>query len=185
MTDYDLDGSAKLLDHVDPPLAGPSPMTVQQLKEIARAWMDDMHDFCNVTPYLDHLGEEQTTFMKHVREFRRSRPWLRNNLGPDDFFDYVSPIEGSVDYRFLRRGPDGEDIFGIVHMEGRPVVDVDPTAATNIPNLGDGWEVALRAPGIPSEYRGGPVTLHDGMGVLYTRRRALGADVKLGGKIHG
>ncbi|MEO0760494.1 MAG: glucosylglycerol hydrolase, partial [Pseudomonadota bacterium] len=41
VTDYNLDVMATLLNAVDPPLAGPTPFTVANLKEIARAWMDD------------------------------------------------------------------------------------------------------------------------------------------------
>ncbi len=176
VTDYDLDVIANLLNRVEPPLAGPRPVSVDVLKQIARAWMNDMHDFCNVSGYLDHLGEDQTSFMLDVREFRRSRPWLRNNFGPNDYFDYVSPTDGSVVFRFLRHGPDGEALFGIVHMEGKAVYEIDhlSEAAANIPGIQDdsasNWSIALRTPTIGPDYLGGPLTLHDGMGVLFSRR---------------
>lgn len=170
VTDYDLDVIAKLLTEVDPPLAGPHPVTPAALKDIARAWMDDMHDYCNVSGYLEHLGEAQTRFMLDLREFRRARPWLRNSIGPHDHFDHIAPTAGSAVFRSLRTGPDGEQVFAVTHMEGKPVDNFDPLAL-DIPGLaGDGWQVALRTPPIGSDYLGGPLVLRDSMGVVFTRR---------------
>lgn len=169
VTSYDLDVIAKLLNEVDPPLKGPTPFTVDVLKEIARAWMDDMHDYCNVSGYLEYLGEAQTRFMLEMRNFRIDRPWLRNNLGPRDFFDYQSPIAGTVLFRSLRHGPDGEQVFTIVHMEGQPVYELDPLTL-DVPGIeGGGWNVALRTPPIRSDYLGGLIVLRDSMGLVFTR----------------
>ncbi|WP_029032690.1 glucosylglycerol hydrolase [Salinarimonas rosea] len=171
VTDYDLEVMAKLLNEVDPPLEGPSPFTARVLKQIARAWMDDMHDYCNVTKYLDKLGEAHTEYMLALREFRLARPWLRGGLRPQDHFDYQAPTRGSVAFRSLRHGPDGEQVFAIAHLEGKPLLDIVPTELP-IPGLaGGGWEVALASPPIGTDYAGGPIDLHDGMAVLYTRRR--------------
>lgn len=170
VTDYDLEVIATLLNQVDPPLKGPTPFTVDVLKQIARAWMDDMHDYCNVSGYMEYLGDAQTRFMLDLREFRCARPWLRNNLGPDDYFDYQSPVSGTVLFRSLRHGPDGEQVFTIVHMEGQPVYDIDPLRL-EIPGLeGEGWEVALRTPPIGSDFLGGEIVLRDSMGLIYTRK---------------
>ncbi|MGF1501344.1 MAG: glucosylglycerol hydrolase [Paracoccaceae bacterium] len=170
VTDYDLDVIVKLLNRVDPPLAGPSPITVAGLKGVARAWMDDMHDYCNVSGYLEHLGEAQTRFMLDLRRFRQARPWLRRNFGAQDHFDYLSPLAGTVVFRALRHGPDGEQAFVVTHMEGKALEDFDPIAS-NIPGLGGGgWELALRTPPIGGDYVGGPLTLRDSMGLVFTRR---------------
>ena len=169
VTEYDLDVITQLLNEVDPPLAGPHPYTPAALKAIARAWMDDMHDYCNVSGYLPLLSDDQTAFSKGLREFRMARPWLRQNLGADDYFDYRHPVQGTVLFTSLRHGPDGEKVFMIAHMEGGPVEDVDPL---NLPIPGlqdDGWEVALRTPSIGSDYLGGPITLRDSMGVLFVK----------------
>ncbi|WP_349370690.1 glucosylglycerol hydrolase [Salinarimonas sp.] len=171
VTDYDLDVMAKLLNEVDPPLEGPTPFTAPVLKRIARAWMDDMHDYCNVSKYLDSLGDAHTDYMLRLREFRIARPWLRQALGPRDVFDFEKPTRGSVAFRSLRHGPDGEQVFAVAHLEGKPYLDLDPTTLP-VPGLeGGGWEVALRSPPIGPDYIGGPLDLHDGMAVLYTRRR--------------
>ena len=63
VTDYDLDHIAKLLNGVEPPLAGPDHFSVDDLKRIARAWMDDMHEYCNVANSQSALNPVQTKFM--------------------------------------------------------------------------------------------------------------------------
>ncbi|MGD8310543.1 MAG: glucosylglycerol hydrolase [Chromatiales bacterium] len=169
VTEYDLVVIVNALNQVDPPLVGPTPFTVQNVKQIVRAWMNDMHDYFNVSGYLETLGDAQTEFMLNLREFRHARPWLRNNFGPRDYFDYRSPVGGSVLFRSLRHGPNGEQVFATVHMEGQEVSEFDPLEQ-NIPGLdGGNWQVALRTPPIGSDYLGGPITLHDSMGVVYTR----------------
>lgn len=172
VTDYDLDTIASLLTAVDPPLAGPRPFTVEGLKKISRSWMDDMHDYCNVSGYTDHLGEAQTRFMLELREFRLARPWLRRNFGPTDQFDYQSPIEGTVLFRSLRHAPGGEQIFAAILMEGRTLTDIDPIAAAEaaMPEIaGGGWRAVLRTPSIDAAYETGPLTLRDSSGVVFSR----------------
>jgi hypothetical protein len=172
VTSYDIEVIVKLLNQVEPPLAGPLPLTPQTLKQIARAWMDDMHDYCNVSLYDHLLGEEQTAFNHALRKFRLTRPWLRENFGPDDVFDYRRPVDGTVLFGSVRNGPDGEQVYALVHMEGGPLVDIDPLTDMPIPQLeGGGWAVALRTPPIGGDYVGGPLTLSDSMGVLFTRQR--------------
>lgn len=169
VTDYDLDVIAKLLTQVDPPLAGPHPVTPAGLKTIARAWMDDMHDYCNVSGYLSLLSDEQTAFNKSLRDFRQARTWLREAFKDGDYFDYRQPVDGTVLFLSHRHGPDGAEVFMIAHMEGGPAEDIDPLALP-IPGLaGDGWQVALRTPTIGADYTGGPLTLRDSMGVLFVR----------------
>lgn len=171
VTDYDLETIASLMTAVEPPLDGPRPLDVDGLKKIARAWMDDMHDYCNVSGYLDHLGDVQTRFMLDLRRFRAERPWLRRNLGPRDHFSYRSPIEGAVVFRSLRHGPDGEEVYAVMNMEGKPLDAFEPLAE-NIPGLaGGGWRLLLRSPSIGEDYLGGEITLRDSMSLIYVRER--------------
>lgn len=172
VTEYDLPVICALLNRVEPPLAGPAPFDVAGLKAIARAWMDDMHDHCNVSGYLAHLSDAQTGFMLELREFRRDRPWLRGNLGPDDAMDYRCPVDGTVLFGALRHAPDGGQVFTLTHMEGGHAPDLDPLSLPVAGIGGPGWRVALRTPAIGSDYVGGPLTLHDGMGLVFTRRGA-------------
>jgi hypothetical protein len=132
--------------------------------------MDDMHDYCNVSHYLDQLGDAHTDYMLRLRQFRLARPWLMQNFGPRDRFDYQRPTDGAVVFRSLRHGPDGEQVFAMAHLEGKPLLDVDPTRLP-IPGLeGGGWRVELRSPRIGTDYLGGPLSLFDGMAVLFTRQ---------------
>ena len=178
VTGYDLDAMARLLRAVEPALAGP-PIDVPALKAIARAWMDDMHDFVNVTHSLDALGDEQTGFNLALRELRRTRPWLRGNLRDDERFDYRRPVDGSVVFECLRRGPPalgdedgngredgnggGEELLVLTHMEGAP-------ASVALP---DGqWSVLLATPGLERggiDPASGRVDLIDSTGIVLRR----------------
>lgn len=174
VTGYDLEVIVKLLNAVDPPLDGPMPLTVAGLKQIARAWMDDMHDHCNVSRYHEHLGEAQTGFTHALRQFRLERPWLRWNLGPDDSFDYVRPTEGRVLFTSLRHAPETaprrETVFMLTHMEGGPIEEMDPLEHLPPGTGRDGWELALATPPIGTEYSGGRLTLRDSMGLTFLRQ---------------
>ncbi|MFT7390589.1 MAG: hypothetical protein ACI9ZH_000813 [Paracoccaceae bacterium] len=171
VTDYDLPAIARMVNEAEPPLAGPPRYDVPTLKAIARAWMDDMHDYCNVTHYQEGLGDAHTRFMLNLREFRRARPWLRGNLGPRDHFTYRAPTDGMVVFRSYRVGPDGEEVFAVAHLEGKPLEDCDPLHWGVPGTEGGGWELALRSPPIGAEYQGGPLTLRDGMGMVFVRRK--------------
>ncbi|MEM6972999.1 MAG: glucosylglycerol hydrolase [Pseudomonadota bacterium] len=170
VTEYDLDVIAKLLNEVDPPLDGPRPFTVPVLKEIARAWMDDMHDYCNVSAYFELLSERQTAFTFELRKLRRARPWLRRNLGPTDFCDYRRPVDGTALFTAVRQGPEGERLYALAHLEGGPVHDLDPLSL-DVPGLDRGnWRLLLATPPIGEDYQGGPLTLKDSMGLIFESR---------------
>ena len=166
VTGYDLDQIARLLNAAEPPLAGPS-YDAAALKRIARAWMDDMHDYCNVANALPALNGGQTDFTLALRNLRRARPWLRGNHGPQDRFDHLRPVDGRTVFTSLRHGPDGQGVLAVAHMEGKPLADVDPPSL--IDGAGEGWTLALATPGLPDGYGGGPVTLRDSTGVVFTR----------------
>ncbi|SFS20923.1 glucosylglycerol hydrolase [Yoonia litorea] len=169
VTEYDLEEIARLLNASEPPIAGPE-FSVATLKEIARAWMDDMHDYCNVSHSLSSLDADQAAFCLQLRNFRRARPWLRQNYGPKDRFDYLQPIDGRTVFTSLRHGPDGEQVFTVCHMEGKPTMEVDPLVLPVEGIKGTGWELALRTPSIGPDYGGGPITLKDSMALVYVRK---------------
>jgi hypothetical protein len=169
VTDYDLDEIASLLNAVSPRLAGPERFSPSELKAVARAWMDDMHEYCNIVHSLSALDPVQAEFMLALRRFRRANPWLGQNLTEDDYFDYLQPIEGRALFASVRNAPDGRQFFAITHMEGVATASFDPLRL-NIPQLaGGGWKLLLRTPSIGSEYTGGELVLHDSMGLLYER----------------
>ncbi|MDO6585551.1 glucosylglycerol hydrolase [Salipiger sp. 1_MG-2023] len=169
VTDYDLHTIATLLNAVEPTLAGPHPVTVGVLKQIARAWMDDMHEYCNVSHSTSKLDPVQTNAMRRLRMFRLHNPWLRHNLRPDDHFRYVEPIDGRTVFVSLRNAPQGGEVFTICHMEGGETEEIDPLDLLPDSVSRNDWYLAIRSPGIGSDYMGGPITLRDSMGLVFTR----------------
>jgi hypothetical protein len=72
----------------------------------------------------------------------------------------------------FRHGPDGEEVYAVMHMEGASTGEFDPLSLDPQAATGGGWEVALRTPQLGPDYAGGPLTLHDSMGVVFVRRAA-------------
>jgi hypothetical protein len=134
----------------------------------ARAWMDDVHDYCVVTRYLDRLDPERTRFNRAVRAFRRSRSWLIDDLAPGDRFEYRHPTAASVLFSGVRAAPgNGERVLFVANMEGRPV-EVVPAG---LPGAADHeWTPALVAPGVDKPSATGPIVLEDAQGVVFTSR---------------
>jgi hypothetical protein len=172
-TNYDIEGIVSLLNSVIPPLDR-GPFSSDKLKRIARAWMEDVHDLCNVSHYVDNLAPEQTHFNRSAREFRRARPWLAQDLGDADCLAYLHPADGTVLFHGLRYALDGnEQILFLANMEGAPC-SVVPTALP-IPGLPqDGWRLALAAPGVEAEGADRAIRLRDGHGVVFIRTQARG-----------
>ena len=168
-TDYDLGGVVSVLEAVKPPLAV-RPFSAYELKRIARAWMDDVHELCNVARYGEGLTAKQAHCNLAVREFRRARPWLMKDLGARDHFDYLHPVDGSVVFHGLRHGPKGhEQILFLANMTGATCTIV-PTGLP-IPHVEtDGWELAVAAPGLEVASADQPIQLHDGQGAVFVRR---------------
>lgn len=168
LTDYDLSNIVTLLGDVHPPLPGPA-FSVNALKQIARAWMDDVHDYCNVTRWQSGLDAAEVDYNLAVRTFRRARPYLRHNLTPNDHFDHLQPTNGSVLFFGLRRAPSGgEQILFLANMEGAPhsVIPLE----LPIPHLPrDGWRRALATPGLQPVGPDQSLTLRDSEGVVFTR----------------
>ena len=79
-TAYQLDLIVRLLNEVEPKLPA-FPYDIPKLKQIARAWMDDVHDMCNAAQYADQLDPERVGHNLAVRQFRQARPWLVDNFG--------------------------------------------------------------------------------------------------------
>jgi len=169
VTEYDLVEIAKLLNMAEPELVGPPHYDVVVLKQIARAWMDDMHEYCNVSHAFSTLDPAQTDFMLALRRFRRNNPWLRQNLLGQDHFDYVRPINGRTLFTALRHAPDGSQVYSVLHMEGGETEPFDPLCLPIEGLAGFGWDLVLRTPAVDPQYNGGPLCMEDSMGLLYVR----------------
>ena len=159
----------EILNGIAPPLSGPAEYSVPVLKQIARAWMDDVFDYCNVSRWEQDLDAERTHFNLKVREFRRARPWLRDGLREDEFFNYRHPSDGTVIFYGLRRAPNNnEQLLVVLNMEGAPCT-LTPTDLP-IPGLPAGnWQLALATPGVIVETADKPVTFENSQGVVFKR----------------
>ena len=175
-TNYDLSAIAKLLRAADPPLAGPE-LSVPVLKQIAHDWMDDVHDYCNVAHYAEAVDPDRAAFNRSVRQFRSARPWLMDDLRAGETLQYRHPCDGTVLFYSLRQSPtDGEQILFAGNMEGAPVTltptDLPVDGLSSEGGSPEGWQVALKAPGLSAPPAANqPLTLKNGEGVLFTRRR--------------
>jgi len=166
---YDLAATVVLLRSAGPALAGPAP-TTKDLKALARAWMDDVHDYCNVARYVDEQEADRTQFNLAVREFRRKRPWLMEDLGPGEHFDHYHPCDGTVLFYSLRRAPgNSEQVLFVANMEGAPRT-VRPVSVP-LPGLPqDRWQLALSSPGLQAGGADQETTLCDSQGAVFVRR---------------
>ncbi len=168
-TGYVLASIARLLENHEPPLPGPRPYTAGGLKTIARAWMDDVHDYCTVARYAKDLDPARAARNLEVRRFARARPWLVENLTDGDAFDRLRPTDGSVIFLGLRSAPDArESLLFLANMEGAPreITPVDLPIA-GLPR--DGWEQALATRGLEQAVADRPFVLTNGSGVVFRR----------------
>ena len=168
VTGYDLPTMSAILDDVQPPLNG-RPFTPASLKTIARAWMDDVHDYCNVSHWQDNVDPIRSQYNHSLRQFRRQRPWLQQNLSPTDHFAYLHPTNGSILFYGLRTAPNGrQQLLFLANMEGAPLT-ITPTALP-IPNLPQtDWQPTLASPHLPATPAHQPLTLADSQGIVFTR----------------
>ena len=168
-THYDLDAMVRLLNAMSPPLREDT-FTLDNLKEIARAFMDDAHDYCNVALYEHRLEPARTTYSLTLREFRRQRPWLIDNLRGGEQLDYLHPTEGATIFYGLRLSPDeSEQVLFIANMEGAPRTVIP--SQLPIANLAqDGWQVAISTPDLDVTGFDSGITFADSQGVIFTRQ---------------
>jgi hypothetical protein len=167
LTHYDLDKMVTVLQSLG--LEGPK-LSVHVLKEIARAWMDDVHDYCNISHHLQHVDGIQTGFQRKTRAFRFARTWLREDFGDKDTLSYRHPSDGTILFYGLRHSPDGrEQVLFIANMEGAPC-EVKPLSL-DLPHLADGdWQLALSTPKLKTVKAQQPFILKDSEGVVFVRK---------------
>jgi hypothetical protein len=142
---------------------------VANLKKIARAWMDDVHELCNVSHYTASVDPVQADYNLALREFRHQRPYLRQNFSDGDYFGYQHPSDGSIVFYGLRVDPHGsEQLLFAANMEGAPRSLIPATLP--IPGLtSESWEIALATPDLAATAVDQPLILHDSQGVVFKR----------------
>jgi len=168
-TNYNLPAVARLMSSTLTPLLPVDDITVEMLKEISIAWMEDVHDYCNCSHHYNSQDPEKTSFNLAVREFRRMRPWLIENLTDKEYLDYRHPADGAMIVYGMRTAPDkSEQVLFVANMEGAPAT-IKPTELP-IPDLPKkGWELALSVPTIDGVKATDDITLRDSEGVVFTR----------------
>lgn len=167
MTDYQLSAVASVLATL---ASFPADLCSETgLKRCARAWMEDLHDYCNVTRHEARLDAEHLAWQRSVREFRKARPWLSRNFGPDDHLGYLHPSQGSVVIYGLRQAPDArEQILFIANMEGASC-EVLPLKLP-IPGLvQNGWECVIHSAKTSFRDAASAVMLVDSEGIVLRR----------------
>jgi hypothetical protein len=169
-TRYNLPAVAKLMSSTLTPLLPVEEFTEAMLKDISCAWMEDVHDYCNCSHHYNAQDPEKTSFNLAVREFRRMRPWLINNLTADEHLDYRHPADGAMLVYGLRSDVETEEqVLFVANMEGAPKT-IRPIDLP-IPNLSKtGWELALASPQIDEVKATDEVILKDSAGLVFVRQ---------------
>jgi hypothetical protein len=118
-----------------------------------------MHDYCNVANSLSSLDAAQAEFCLRCATSAARVRGCATTTGRRIASTTFKPIDGRTLFTSLRHGPDGEQVFMLAHMEGKPTAELDPLALP-LPGIeGDGWRIALRTPSIGTDYMGGPIIL--------------------------
>lgn len=123
------------------------PLTIERLKQLARAYMDDLHAYVNVDVHIDNLLQSNTRFGVEVRKFRKRNQWLAQHFGPNDVFSVRSPAEHAAIFFGLRTSPDGAlQLLFVGNLQG--VESALKMQEFDLPTLSTpGWECAFTTPG--------------------------------------
>lgn len=122
----------------------PLPTSADDLRRVAKAYMEDAYAFCNVSWHIENAADEMINFNQQVRQFRLQRPDLLSNLKEKDIFNYWHSPNGAVIYYGLRQ-VGKEQILIIANMEGA-TTDVPLSALDlNIEHLNN-WKLSLKTP---------------------------------------
>jgi hypothetical protein len=146
-------------------------LDVPKLKQFAMAFMEDGHDFCNVSHYYDRLEARLAYFHLALREYRRRHPWLQINLTGQDRFNRVSDDQRTVFYgmRTQPNLPAGQaaTVAMVAHMGGDPMkVHLGDWLQLDM----DQWRVAIATPDLDLETDLKDLRafeLKDGQGILF------------------
>ena len=123
-------------------------LDTDRLKNFALMFMEDCFQVCNVSHYYNKLDPEHTQFNLNLREFRRDRPWLADNLKKNDLFDRIPEKEKSIFYgvRYSYRKKEGVAV--ISHLEGEATT-LDVWELLGLEK--EKWQVAIASPGLKTD----------------------------------
>ncbi|NEP17175.1 MAG: alpha-amylase [Leptolyngbya sp. SIO4C1] len=166
-TDYDMEEVAKIcklcLDEGDSVCSVPeledlfsepslpkflSTLDVPKLKQFAMAFMEDGHDFCNVSRYYERIPAGISHFHLALRRYRQRHAWLQKNLTGQDRFNRISDDRRTLFYG-LRMQPEAKgsetpaSVAMVAHMGGEPLkVRLGDWLQLDM----DHWRVAIATP---------------------------------------
>jgi hypothetical protein len=112
-----------MLNAVHPKLEGPQTYDGTLLRMIAREWMDDVHEFCNLDHYRPRVDSTPSLaagadFGWRVRRFRARERWLAGNLQGEDRVSYDHPSEGTIFlFGYRCRSPQVDTADGTLPLE--------------------------------------------------------------------
>lgn len=169
--DYNLEVLAQLCQQFLAKKGADAEVSVKTLKHIARAYMEDCHDLCNVSHYESKLDPQQTAFNLALRRYRQDRPWLGENLMKPDCFDRISDGKQTIFYG-LRSQPQDNDsgktekLAIAVHMVGEPTtLNLGELLSIDLSQ----WRLALATPDLAADSDNldfSTLTLRNSQGVL-------------------
>jgi hypothetical protein len=170
VTDYDLDTIATLINGVEPPLAGAAADGPGRAED-GRPGVDGRHARLRNVTAGRPARPEADQLQPRGAEFRRARPVAARRPAAGDAFDYLRPVDGHAVFASLRHRPDGASrcCSSPTWRAGRrPRPHRDSTCRARPRRVAPG---AADTPNIGSDYLGGPITLNDSSGVVFTRER--------------
>jgi len=142
----------------------PLPTSADDLRKIAKAYMEDAYDFCNINHHINNASESMINFNQEVRNFRFQHSDLFYNLETTGIFKYWHSPNGAVIYYGQRR-LGTKEICVIANMEGA-TTDVPLSALDiQIKNTTD-WKLILKTPNCDALDLNN-ITLKDSEGVVF------------------
>lgn len=168
ITEYQTEQIVELLNIMDRALEEEK-WNLDKLTRFADAWMEDMHEYCNVDLHSEYLDPKKTEFNLKARLFRLNNPWLSKAFDDQDFLRYREPVDGAILFYGYRKDPDsGRELILIANMEGQ-TRQVHPLSLDlPVENPSD-WSVALATPSVNTVKIEQPVRLSISQAVLYQK----------------
>ena len=118
-------------------------LDIDRLKNFALMFMEDCYGVCNVSHYQNKLDPTRTQFNLSLRDFRRDRPWLAENIQENDLFDRISE-EGRTIFYGVRYSPDRtKGVALISHLEGESIT-LDIFDLLKLDR--EKWQIAIATP---------------------------------------
>lgn len=166
--DYQPTALMTVLNVSFPPLQD-TPFNLIRLRQIAQAWFTDLHDYCQIAAHWDQVSLTRTRFYYELRQFRRNRSWLQDNLMPNrDQLAYHQPSAGSTLYYGWRQDPQHTEQLGLLaNMAGESITITPATLLGEAP--ASAWRLVLATTDFSFNRADEPLTLHNAQAVLLKR----------------